>query len=1033
MKKYLLILSFSLISVCTIGQQKPLNIKEPKASDFIRYGNVPISEYTGTFNLNVPLFEIDVNMNHESISLNYNSQGFMPNKRDGEVGVNWTLNYGGVITRQVVGTPDEYSGEPTTGGGKPHGLYYGGRRMPEGTNIDLLNFKIFNLDWNTIYPVLSDFGGRIKPESVGLGSAYEMKSDIFHFSFHGVSGKFFFDALGKPVVIANNNQSIKVILDDFLEQSANYNCGPITNPVGGSQTSKITLVMDNGYRYVFGGTINSLSYSTNAQAGDANLDPLKSGINSWYLTEVKSPYGMPIRYEYENFSTGWNCIYQNQTPNDTPANNESPFLMNKYVNLDATLNSYSTDFGFLQASQSGSSGSVANDPIHEVTKACYLKRIYMIDSKTLQESNLFNVQFNYELNSSKFYSSDIDQYFPGNTYGKKLSQIKVYSKGNLIKTFDFNYLVNTNRKFLSSINLNNQVYYSFDYYLENVQLPPTFTKGIDHWGFWNGQPLNQYLVPQCLQNSNGDLTNNLGQIGYYQGQNREPNAGLCKFGMLKKVTHSTKGYTEFEYEGHDYSKRLERRSDNAFLPKLYSFTGVAGGARIKKITDFDGIKYIYREFEYKKDDLSSSGILLDFPRYFFHMKANVTAQDNLYKWRSTSYNSNCLDGNYITYSKVTEIKSDGSKIEKSFSNYETNPDLDDANSIKTFQLTAVKDSSFNPSQLTSTIPNLYKNFVGVQLSDQSIERGKLTKEIVKNHLNESLVETTYTYNLNPNKYNKFIPNMKATGGGWIQSYKIYTYPNYLTQKKTKEYFNGSFVENITNYTYNGLHNYPIVVSTSCSNTDESQETRFTYPPDDSSSLAYGTNRVAEPIKIQGWKNGSKISESKTVYAFLGGSSVYNYSFLTPYYFYKSKGLNQNELFLTQDHYDAWNFNVNQTKNYQTGKTTSYIWGYNRLLLIAKIENLVYQGSVYSYVNNLETLSDTGTEAELITALDNLRAAFPNAMVTTYTHKPLIGVSTITDPRGDRITYEYDTFCRLKAVRDKDNNILSENEYHYKQP
>jgi hypothetical protein len=30
-----------------------------------------------------------------------------------------------------------------------------------------------------------------------------------------------------------------------------------------------------------------------------------------------------------------------------------------------------------------------------------------------------------------------------------------------------------------------------------------------------------------------------------------------------------------------------------------------------------------------------------------------------------------------------------------------------------------------------------------------------------------------------------------------------------------------------------------------------------------------------------------------------------------------------------------------------------------------------------------------------------------------------------------IFYEYDGFNRLKAVRDKNNNILSENEYHYR--
>ena len=31
------------------------------------------------------------------------------------------------------------------------------------------------------------------------------------------------------------------------------------------------------------------------------------------------------------------------------------------------------------------------------------------------------------------------------------------------------------------------------------------------------------------------------------------------------------------------------------------------------------------------------------------------------------------------------------------------------------------------------------------------------------------------------------------------------------------------------------------------------------------------------------------------------------------------------------------------------------------------------------------------------------------------------MSTITDPKGDKITYTYDSFGRLQSVKDKDNN------------
>lgn len=53
------------------------------------------------------------------------------------------------------------------------------------------------------------------------------------------------------------------------------------------------------------------------------------------------------------------------------------------------------------------------------------------------------------------------------------------------------------------------------------------------------------------------------------------------------------------------------------------------------------------------------------------------------------------------------------------------------------------------------------------------------------------------------------------------------------------------------------------------------------------------------------------------------------------------------------------------------------------------------------------------------------------MVTTYTYDPLIGVTSITDPKGYTTYYEYDDFNRLKRVKDADEKILSQSEYHYK--
>jgi hypothetical protein len=106
----------------------------------------------------------------------------------------------------------------------------------------------------------------------------------------------------------------------------------------------------------------------------------------------------------------------------------------------------------------------------------------------------------------------------------------------------------------------------------------------------------------------------------------------------------------------------------------------------------------------------------------------------------------------------------------------------------------------------------------------------------------------------------------------------------------------------------------------------------------------------------------------------------------------------------------------------------YIWGYNKTQPIAKIENATY-AEVSSYVSTLQLASDNSSLSE--SSFSSLRSNLSNAMITTFIYKPLIGVSSITDPKGDTVYYEYDDLNRLKFIKDAQGNLLSENQYKYK--
>ncbi len=210
----------------------------------------------------------------------------------------------------------------------------------------------------------------------------------------------------------------------------------------------------------------------------------------------------------------------------------------------------------------------------------------------------------------------------------------------------------------------------------------------------------------------------------------------------------------------------------------------------------------------------------------------------------------------------------------------------------------------------------------------------------------------------------------------------------------------------------------------------------TYYPVDLPSEAYMQDLIQanryEPIKTENFVGGIKVSESKTLYA--KDASTSNY--VLPKYEYAAKfpnnlpsisNIGQLEKKVTYDQYDT-NSNLLQY-TVDGGVSTSFIWGYTKLYPIAKIENAAIS-QLTNYVSALQSASNSGTLTQ--NSFTTLRSALPNAMITTYTYKPLIGIISMSDPKGYRINYEYDTNGRLKFVKDAQYYILSENGYNIKQ-
>jgi YD repeat-containing protein len=247
---------------------------------------------------------------------------------------------------------------------------------------------------------------------------------------------------------------------------------------------------------------------------------------------------------------------------------------------------------------------------------------------------------------------------------------------------------------------------------------------------------------------------------------------------------------------------------------------------------------------------------------------------------------------------------------------------------------------------------------------------------------------------------------------------------------SNQYFNGKILTSTESYEYNSQGKIRSVMSKNSN--DDRLSTYYYYANDYPNDLPIEYTMVNKymtgiPLQIESRKNDLPLSTRDTQYA----KDVTTSEIILPKYLFAGKfnwGDNDLEKKVTYDRYDVKG-NIQQY-TLENGASVTLLWGYGKTLPIAKIENATYD-QIATALGITTAILDTYSENNL-TVINSMRSntSLVNSMITTYTHIPLIGVSTIIDAKGDKITYTYDAFGRLLNVRDKDSNILSENKYQY---
>ncbi|HEY5744732.1 MAG TPA: hypothetical protein VIU12_01540 [Chryseolinea sp.] len=102
--------------------------------------------------------------------------------------------------------------------------------------------------------------------------------------------------------------------------------------------------------------------------------------------------------------------------------------------------------------------------------------------------------------------------------------------------------------------------------------------------------------------------------------------------------------------------------------------------------------------------------------------------------------------------------------------------------------------------------------------------------------------------------------------------------------------------------------------------------------------------------------------------------------------------------------------------------------------VAAIRNSAADANGWIYYEKEITLTATTTitiSGASTAFIDELRLYPKTALMTTYTYELPYGLSTVTDPSGAVVYYDYDTYGRLKWIRDVNGSIVKAVDYHYK--
>jgi len=940
------ILLYSLFSL-SLNAQGTYGKVSAQTADFVRYGNIPVSLYTGQASASVPLYHLQDPDFDIPFELKYASDGLRPAKRAGWTGLDWVLSGGGVITREVYGVPDDYK-EYTTTYGATAGLWEAAG-MKQYSPRSLYEFEdgILRCYTSSHYCELPVVDGRYY---------YDCDPDLFMFSMPGHSGRFVADSERKL------HTSVKGYRVDLSKMATQYD---VANP----NPSQISITAPDGYIYTFGSLTDGMAsqeYSFNFHPSSYPAgERTKAVINAWHLTCITAPNGRKLLLHYASPTrlNMYDCefLVSSRTKKATYDENGEP-----YPNLPLAPYRY------------------------QATKVVFLESVEIPDTG-------FSMDF---LSGTEEPERFYKEYNCYNLSSRQLEGISVKWEGTEIYRYSMGYEVKGHLRFLKKVTLPDGGVYSFDY--QHCTYPTPSTTDTDPYGHWS-------------------------------------KSGTLPCGMMTKLTYPTKGYTTFEYEPHAYGKKVAAEvTASTYSTRLKAESGLPGGFRIKHISHYatDGTAES-KSYEYLRPDkpFMSSGILLKSKPYSM-ANPDKPLLIEAFVWNN-NYN---VEEPYIGYSYVKEIRPDGSFVRYYFSDYQVCPD----NSNRVNYHWA--DFSFRPSPLAVAVSHAALaascwDQRGFLLEESRYDSEGRLRGFVRNSykgLGFTLQPSTGDDGpaVYPPPFEDAVCLRSIPGGAMAMRIPMASYP--LMMKKTEEYPMKSLLPALTHsrsYKYNA--NGQLAQCEETTSEGKKLETRFKYADDYlpkplnsaatvqpailSAPQLVEKNILNRCIEKKRYLNSALVSTRIEDPAVLPSGSVVTASVRT------SRGTEPPEEEERRPVHDKFGNPVHIIR--RNAPERVLIWGCNGRHLVAEIEGASYAEVSAALGTAPESFSTQA--APSMAALNGLRQSLPAALVTTYTYRPLVGMTSVIRPNGEKHSFLYNSKHELSSVTDHDGKTVESYTKNYK--